>query len=365
MPTVLGADEPLSAALGVLAKCDSCIIVTKGDAYVGIISDRSVEGITSDPRTMKLGVAAERAPVADFGTGLLPLAKLFLSGPYKSLPVRQGKKIVGVLKRGDLLLALAEAELLSGKVSDFMSSPPLKIDETAKISQALEKMREAGVRRLIVNSGGKLAGILSVYDIKVRTLAPKERLPFAKEKHSGEDAAVSSVMTRGEELVTGAPGDSLNEAARKMAEKKVSAIVVERNGEAVGILSARDVLESLATEEKVPVYLSGLDEAERMSLDTLKADVEGVVEKIARSVDVDYLALHFKKYKHKFSIHARLKTSKRGVIAVSNSGFDLRGTVHGLMDELEKIVHTKLKANPMHEKPGKQEVRRESGLEQR
>ncbi|MDD5317972.1 MAG: CBS domain-containing protein [Candidatus ainarchaeum sp.] len=363
-PAVLDAEEPLSAALGELARSDSCVVVTRDDAYVGIISDRSLEGVTSDPRSTKAGTVAERAPAVEFGAGLPELCKCFLSGAYKSLPVRRGKKIIGVVRRGDVLLALAEAGMLSGRVADFMSSPPISVEGKATVAQVLARMREKNVRRVLVFGGERLRGLVSVYDLKVSTLATKERMPFAVEKHSGEEAQVDSIMTPEEELVKIAPSAALSEAARRMAEKKVSALVVEKDGKAAGILSARDVLESLISEEQVPVHMSGLDTEERMVLDEISADVARELDKIRKSVALDYLALHFKKYKHKYSLRARLKTSRHGVIPASNSGFELRGTLHGVLAELGKLA-SKLKQNPIHEKPGKSEARKLGGLEQR
>jgi len=347
-PVQMDVDEPLSKALGKIERKDECVVVTKDGKYVGILDDRSIEKVSSDPSTTKLGGIFERAPLIDTGSSLLEVCRSFFTGPYKSLPVREGENVVGVLKRKDVIEALIEAGALSGRVSEYMTSPIVTVDENATIAQARTKMRERGVRRIIVFGNGKLKGMLSIYDIRTRTSRSKEHAPFVKEKHSTEDALVSSLMVAGENVVTIAPDALLGDAAHKMTDAKVGSLVVMDKDRPIGLLSARDIFESIMFQDKTPIELSGLGYEERMMVDEIRGEVEREVEKIAKSVQLDYLALHFKRYGNKYSIHGRLKTSKCGIISVSNYGFDLQGTVHGLMGEMKKIALEKMKVNPMH-----------------
>ena len=349
-PVQMDVDEPLSKALSEIGRSDTCVVVTKDGRYAGIVDDRSVEKVSSDPRTTKLGTVLERAPLIDAGSSLLEVCKSFFAGPYKSLPVRQGDRIVGTMRRNDVIEMLASTGALTGSVSEYMTSPVVTVDDKATIGQAKAKMRERGVRRLVVYSEGRLKGLLSIYDLKSRTARPKEHAPFVREKHSSEDVLVSSLMVAGENVVTVEPGASLAEAAQKMTEAGVAALVVMERDKPVGLLSARDIFESIMFQEKTPIYFSGLGYEERMVIDEIKGEVEKEVEKIGKSVPLDYLALHLKKYGRKYSVHARLKTSKEGIVSVSNHGFDLQGTVHGLMSELRKIALERLKLNPLHEK---------------
>jgi len=349
-PMQMDVDEPLSKALSKIERRDECVVVTKGGKYVGILDDRSIEKVSSDPSTTKLGGIFERAPLIETGSSLLDVCRSFFTGPYKSLPVREGETIVGVLKRKDVIEALISAGALAGRVSEYMTSPIVTVDETATIAQARAKMRERGVRRTIVLGDGKLKGMLSIYDIRVRTSRSKEHAPFVKEKHSTEDALVSSLMVTGENVATIAPDALLGDAAHKMTDSKVGSLVVMDKDRPVGLLSARDVFESIMFQDKIPIELSGLGYEERMMVGEIRGEVEKEVEKIAKSIPLDYLALHFKRYGSKYSIHARLKTSKCGIVSVSNHGFDLQGTVHGVMAELKKIAYGKLKVNPMHGK---------------
>jgi CBS domain-containing protein len=348
-PILMEVDEPLSKALGKLGK-DECIVVTKKGEYVGILDDRTIENVSSDPNTTKIGSLFERAPLIDYGSSLLDICKSFFAGPYKALPVKKGEQVAGILKRKDVIEVLLSAGGLYGLVRDYMSSPVVTIDENATVAQARAKMKENGVRRLVVYGDGRLKGIVSIYDLKMKTARPKEHVPFVKEKHSPEDVLVSSLMVPSEEVAVIGPDAPLSEAARKMVDAGVASLVVVDKNEPIGLLSVRDVLESIMSQEKTPIYFSGVGYEEKMVIDEIKGEVENEVEKIRKSVPLEYVALHFKKYGRKYSVHARFKVANGGIIPVRNHGFDLQGTVHGLLLEFRKIALERLKSDPMREK---------------
>jgi len=343
-------DEPLAKALSPLAKSPgACIVVTKCGRYAGIITDRSIERVTDDPSTIKISAVFEHAPVIESGAAVPAVCAAFFSGSYKALPVREGKRIVGTLGRAAVLRTLLESRLLTGTVSDYMSSPAVTVDAGVSIAGALERMHTSGTRRAVVMRDGKIAGLASAYALKIASLKPKDRAPLIRTKHSSEDASVSEFMVERDELATTQPGFTLAQAAQAMLERGVSSLVVESRGQPVGILSARDVFESVLSTAHVPVYLSGLGREERLMSFDLNAELSRELEKIARSLDVEYLSVHVKRYGHKYSMHARLKT-RTGVTSVSNHGFDLIGVAHGLMDELKGLTLGKEKGRALAER---------------
>lgn len=347
-PVIMGAEEPLSKGISELDKAKTCIVVVKGKEYHGILDDRSIERMRSDPSTTKIGIVTERAPLIQNGSSLLDVCKCFFSGPYKSLPVQDGERVVGVLTRAQVLESLLDVGALAGKVGDFMTTPAVTIDESATLAQAKAKMREMNVRRLAVLRGSVVAGLVSTYDLKtVRTAVPKEKAPFVREKFSAENPPVSFVMS--EEVVTVPPEASLSEAAKRMLASGVASLVVIEDSKPIGLLSARDLFESIMFQEKAPVYISGLDQEGRMLAEEITTECEKEVERLGKSFELEYLAVHFKRYGRKHSIHARLKTNNFGIVSASNHGFDMQGALHGVLAELRRMLMER-KADPMHEK---------------
>ncbi len=349
-PVLMDVDAPFSQVMGKLGRSDSCIIVTKEGKYVGIMDDLTAEAASSDSTKSKLGHIFKRAPLIENGASLMDICKAFFNGPYKALPVQQDGKIVGVLGRMDVIASLLNSGVLVGGVQAHMNSPVITLDAGATVAQARAKMREMNVRRLVITAEGKIRGLVSAHDLAKAMAVPRQKAPFVTEKFATDDQKLSSIMVDAEEVATIPPGATLADAARKMAEKKVASLVVASGETPVGLLSARDVFESVMVQEKAPIYISGLDYEDRMMADEITSEVDREMEKIRKSFDVEYLALHFKKYGRKHSVHARLKVSKMGMLSVSNHGFDLQGAVHGVMAELKKIMLQKKKIDPMREK---------------
>ena len=150
---VMDESVPVSQAVGKLARSDSCIIVTKGGKYVGILDDISAVEKTSDMTKTKIGSAMRSAPLVENGASLLEICKAFFNGAYKALPVEQEEKVVGVLGRMDVLASLERTGVVVGNVREHMSTPAVAIEETANLAQARAKMLL--VRMLNVAAGGK------------------------------------------------------------------------------------------------------------------------------------------------------------------------------------------------------------------
>jgi CBS domain-containing protein len=87
--------------------------------------------------------------------------------------------VAGVLTDRDLAIeALARGgDASQMKVSALRLSPPVGVPEEADVAQGVERMRDAGVRRLLVhNAAGHLVGVLSFDDLLPACVAPLAHL---------------------------------------------------------------------------------------------------------------------------------------------------------------------------------------------
>ncbi len=128
-------------------------------------------------------------------------------------------------------------------VSDIMTREPSTLAPKATLGEAATIMKQEDCGSVPVVEGGRLIGIVTDRDIVVRVVA------------AGKDpktASVSEAMTA--DPVTIAPGASIDEAQRVMADRQIRRLPVVEDGRLVGLVvigqlalrdDARDVGETL------------------------------------------------------------------------------------------------------------------------
>jgi CBS domain-containing protein len=109
-------------------------------------------------------------PDATVAEAIVALADAHVSG----LPiVDQHGQLLGVLSSSDVLEAEAEAGdararttvLEETRVSDLMTPRPITVSPGTPVQEAARQMLYADVKRLFVEDGGRLVGVLSQTDI--------------------------------------------------------------------------------------------------------------------------------------------------------------------------------------------------------
>jgi CBS domain-containing protein len=89
---------------------------------------------------------------------------------------------------------------------------------------------------------------------------------------------IAELMTT--DVVTVAPEDTLGEAAAKMTEKRIGAVVVSDFGRMIGILSERDIMRAVADR----IHSSEARVREWMTADPITATTETSVEEAGRTM---------------------------------------------------------------------------------
>jgi acetoin utilization protein AcuB len=118
------------------------------------------------------------------------------------------------------------SEALAATVREVMTPSPVTAEPGTSADDAVRLMKEIGCRHLPVLDGGRLVGVVSSKDVGCE--CSKQR-------------TVGDVMSR--EVLTAAPGDTIELAAAKMAVAKVDCLPVVEGGQLVGILTTYDVLD--------------------------------------------------------------------------------------------------------------------------
>ncbi|MEM4280596.1 MAG: CBS domain-containing protein [Candidatus Caldarchaeum sp.] len=121
------------------------------------------------------------------------------------------------------------------KVSEIMSRKLVTASEDDTLSQVAEKMLQGRVSSVVIVSGKKVVGIVT----------EKDFVKFFALRLSG-DEPVKLHMTRN--VITVKMTTSVNDAKNIIVSQKIRHLpVVDQEGELVGIVTARDLVESIET----------------------------------------------------------------------------------------------------------------------
>ena len=118
-------------------------------------------------------------------------------------------------------------------IREAMTSNPTIVEPDTTAAEAARTMKSEDVGSLPIVEGDRLVGVVTDRDLAIRILA----------EDRGADTPVGEIASR--DVVTADPEQSLEEAARLMAEHQVRRLpVTEEDGKLVGILAQADVAQA-------------------------------------------------------------------------------------------------------------------------
>lgn len=132
------------------------------------------------------------------------------------------------------------------QAKDVMTEGVVAIDENASVKEAAKKMREEGIRSIIVVSDREVVGIVVDRDITYKVTA---------EGKNPSDVQIKDIMTS--DLVTASESDNIEDIARAMVKNNISRVPVLRGDKLLGLISQSNVLRAW------PAYVDLLEEEVR------------------------------------------------------------------------------------------------------
>ena len=351
--------DPITQAMSKVKEY-TAVIVNKNNDYYGIVDDRTIvrKGALKLHKRQSIGKFAKKVPLLDRSTTIEKAILYFYYEGVKALPYTEGNKIIGIVKRNEILKAILSLHLLSKySVENAMTSPVIGIDADANIAQAKTAMEKNKVNRLVVMKNGSLYGIISFRDIVEMFAKANERSPQRRDYfYTLSNTPVSSVCQKS---VLAIEQDSqLEEAIREFVERNISSLVVTKSDKPVGIITVRDVfglIASTTTEEENKIIISGLDDYTKEYEEDIKAELNDMINKINRfsKIKVDYVTVNVKRSKlRNYEIHGKVVLKKGGSVAALSTGYSLSSVLKDLVEKLynevkerKELVVTKFKGN--------------------
>lgn len=136
-------------------------------------------------------------------------------------------------------------------IKDLMTRDVITVTTKDNIYEIAVKMRDYDIGFVPVVEGKKAIGCVTDRDLVIRGYA---------EKHSGS-TSVEDVMTKN--CVKVPPDMTVDEASRLMAEKKIRRLIVEENGQLVGVVAIGDLAVREPLKDEAGEALSEISEQGR------------------------------------------------------------------------------------------------------
>jgi CBS domain-containing protein len=209
-------------------------VVDEQRRLVGIVSDldmrRAADGKASsvaDVMTPSPTAVAHQAPPSE-------ALRIMLEGRFHSVPVLEGAKLIGIITSTDFLREFSYGATGSGDaVSQHMLGDEYHVAADATVGEAVAAMDELGCDYLAVLKGTCPVGVVSRRTLSVWT-------EFSQASGSSQVRALQLATTNAPTVL---PSDTLQDAARRMLDHGVSAVLIaDRANQFVGLLTNHELL---------------------------------------------------------------------------------------------------------------------------
>ena len=232
-------------------KISHIIILDDKERLVGILTERDLARFVLNYREEKqltevpVSEVMTKEPITiEYYEDEKEAIKKMLENNISCLPVMDKNKVVGIITKTDLVKYASENLSDDKLVKDYMSENVITIQPFNSVLQAIKKMKENKIKKLVVVEGKTPVGIISERDVSLFEYArAMKKLEVGERKVKLLPGLVMDVMRTN--LVTCTKYDKVKDVAKKMVENKVgSCVVVDDDGHLDGIITNADVLKA-------------------------------------------------------------------------------------------------------------------------
>jgi len=354
------ADDHLSTLLGKLKEFNRInALVFERDEFYGVLDKKRL--LESRPMTMsKVKNFCMHVPVISPEDDIKDTARLFIATNSSLLPVAYKEKVVGALPIDYVLSQIRWMNASKKKVEDITHHEVIKASPNSKLGDVINKLKESSTDRVVLEDNFGIAGTVTISDLieYFLTSIKKQRkgsigkmwaTQFDPSEKYTNNIPIS-VFSKKDNLITISPSATCLEAAKKMLNKKINSVIVEKNGKALYLISKLDLLNEMIKKEKESVLTivglkeTNLDDFEKKYVfDLCNKNIIKITRALA---NVNEIIIHIKEYKKstnskgKFSVHIKVVAPTKIIAIDRSSDWDLARALHkAFADIMHRIEH--------------------------
>jgi len=340
------SESTIANALSVMkdTKYQDLPVIDNG-TYVGVVSYYSIlrkKSVTLDAKVKNL---VRNFQTATLDMQITKLAEMFISNNCREIPVLNGKKVIGVVRRNKIIDVVNDVKALKEiKVWEIMTNPVEAVKVHDLMDDALEMMINENIRTLpVIDDTDRVIGVVGMKEIIENNWRKDNKTIGDLEKSSRSQITVESIATTSAKCIEW--DADVAEAVAIMVDNGFSTLPVLESKALVGVITEYDVLELISAcreRDMLFVQISGLEDDEKDYTDAIYADIENMISKISKIYKPESLNIHVSRYNEvggnpKYSITARLYINGTAIM-MKEVGYDLTKTMSDLIKKLEAAV---------------------------
>jgi CBS domain-containing protein len=214
------------------------LVVIEKETPVGIVTERDllskVIAFNKDAAKIKVKEVMSTRLITTNPTDTIKDAAQTMIKQKGRLVVLKEGKVSGIITASDLIRTLPKIPETMIKVDDVMTKKIIAVKSGTPLEKVARMMGEMRIGSVLIEDQGKPQGIFTERDLLTKVLSRR----LTMDTQVGE---LSSTP-----LVTIPAGSSIHKTALTMVSKHVRRLPVTHNGEIVGIVTARDLVEAYA-----------------------------------------------------------------------------------------------------------------------
>ncbi|MCI4396931.1 MAG: CBS domain-containing protein [Thermoprotei archaeon] len=265
---VISPSDTLSYARNLMLRNKiSSLIVVEGEEPIGVVTT------TDFIRTMSRAdlarrpwneivvreIMSEKPITIRMTSSIIDAARIMLKNQISTLPVLDnGGKLVGIIKRTDLVRGYAENYRDEHKVEELMDEEPPKVTPFSPITAVIDKIGEKPYFKVLVVDGERLVGVIAKRDLVfVNPAIFSMEMKYIKKDELLEKGRTGGVryylVPLALDIMTANPKTSYPEedaadAAKLMSDEKIGCLPVLRHDgdKPVGIITKHEITLALS-----------------------------------------------------------------------------------------------------------------------
>ncbi len=360
--STINENDAVSRALGKFSSAKSkpyaLIVFDSKKRYKGVVTERDIVRSNLDPSAKISGVIGKlmiRAPAISPNVPITEATRLMIENELKHLPVLDRGKVIGIVRDIDVLNKVVKTNFGLDLIEKYVTREPYVLYPQDTVAKALNLFRQNNISRAPVVEKGKILGILTMHNIAVNFLKPKikeGRGDMIGNKERYLRFPVKGVMSKS--VVTCTMRDKVKDIVKKMLRQSITAVVaVDNKGRLEGIVTKKDLLESIASLVKPPVQkffiqVAGeLGELDTLDKDSVSNDLQGFVDQYDSKFNEGhlyvYIQLHRERTRKKQQFYCKVNfTTDKGRFHSGEKGWGVEQALSKSLREIERQIEKRL-----------------------